>query len=108
MKTTVKALIAGAAAAAAVTFSAGASAETIFQAHERHKAELLNFLGNVTASINIGPAYAPPVYVAPAPVYSAPPVAYVEPGYYRGPRGYERDWHNHRDYYRHNDGRYGR
>lgn len=128
MKTTVKALIAGVATVAAVTFSSGASAETIFQAHARHVAELHHFLHNVAASITIGPAYvappayvaapayvepayaapayAAPAYVAPAPVYSAPAVAYVEPGYYGGPRGYERDWH-HRDYYRH-DGRYGR
>lgn len=112
MKTTVKTLIAGAAAVAAVAFSSGASAETIFQAHERHKAELSNFFHNITGSITFGGpvyqlapvygTYGAPTYVAPAPVYAGPPaVAYAEPRYY-GPRGYGRGW-EHRGYYRHDD-----
>jgi len=93
MKTTVKVLIAGAVTAMAATFSTGASAASILDLHEQHKAQILGFLfgGNqpgVQGTINIGPAYqAPPVYQAPA---------YGGHHGYRGQRGYER-----RDGYRH-------
>ena len=94
MKTNVKILIAAAATALAATFSTGASAASLFELHEQHKAELLNFVfggHGVQGNINVGPAYqAPPVYVDP---YGR------QPGY-RGGRGLER-----RD---HRDGRDGR
>jgi hypothetical protein len=89
MKTTVKVLIAGAVTAVAATFSTGASAQSLLELHEQHKAQILNFLfghGGPNVGINIGPAY------QPVPAYQAP--VYVDPyGYnhgYRGPRGYER------------------
>lgn len=105
MKTTVKILIAAAVTSVAATFSTGASAQSLFELHEQHKAQLFNFLfghHGPNVAINVGPGYQPgyqptyqPVY-QPAPVYQAPPV-YVQPygGYseYRGPRGYEYQRH---------------
>jgi hypothetical protein len=94
MKTTVKILIAGAVTAMAATFSTGASAASLIELHEQHKAQILNFLfgghnGNVQAAISVGPAYqAPPVYVEPNGGHYG----------YRGPRGYERRDGYHGDY----------
>ena len=102
MKTTVKVLIAAAVTSVAATFSTGASAQSLIELHEQHKAQLLNFLfghGGPNVAINVGPAY------QPAPYYQAPPV-YVQPyggyGDYRGPRGYT---YERRDHYRGHDGR---
>jgi hypothetical protein len=94
MKTTVKVLIAAAITSVAATFSTGASAESLFELHQQHMAQLHHFLfghGGPNVAINIGPAYQPAPYYQ-APVYAAPPVAYVEPygSYYGGPRGYAR------------------
>ena len=96
MKTSVKVLIAAAVTAVAATFSTGASAESLFELHQQHMAQLHHFLfghGGPSVAINVGPGYAPAPYYQ-APVYAAPPVAYVEPyGYYGGARGYDRHGH---------------
>jgi hypothetical protein len=108
MKPKAKLLIAGAVTAMAAAFSTGASAQSLLELHEQHKAQLLNFVfgathGNVSASVSVGPAYQPaPVYTAPAPAYPA----YGYGGY--GPRGPRWDEHRHHGDprgYGHHDGR---
>lgn len=104
MKTTVKILIAAAVTAMAATVSTGASAASIVELHEQHRAQVLNFLfgGNDRqVAINVGPAYqAPPVYVDP----------YGGQQGYRGSRGYDRRDHRngHDGYGRGYDNRDGR
>jgi hypothetical protein len=103
MKTSLKILIAGAVTAMAATFSTGASAASLIELHEQHKAQILGFLfgGSPQATISVGPAYqAPPVYQAPA--YGYGHRDYRDPHWNgrRDDRRYDHDRRDGRGYHR--------